>query len=312
MARTFISSFTLLLLVLALAGAAHAQAGPPFITDDPDTPGNKHWEINLGWIGDRNPYEGNYQVPDFDINYGLGDRIQLKYEVPIAIHELRGGYDNAGVYTPPSAATVDVGLGESLLGIKWRFYEHKPKAAPPPKEAEAEGEAPEANFSIGTYPQLSLNNPTSSVSRNVVPPGPQFLLPLESNARIGPIRVDGEIGYWFTNQHVPQSWIRGLVIGHEFSKKMEAYLELHDQQDANTVGGAHKQRETTLGAGGRQSLNRENTFLLMLMAGRSFQRVVSGNGQPSWIAYVGVQILLGPKEKNNQVEQKIPDESGKK
>jgi len=40
--------------------------------------------------------------------------------------------------------------------------------------------------------------------------------------------------------------------------------------------------------------------------------VASGNGQPSWIAYVGVQILLGPKEKNNQVEQKIPDESGKK
>ena len=29
----------------------HAQGGPPFITDDPGTPGNQHWEVNLGWIG---------------------------------------------------------------------------------------------------------------------------------------------------------------------------------------------------------------------------------------------------------------------
>jgi hypothetical protein len=114
-------------LFLALT-TAHllAQAGPPFRSDDPETPGNKHWEINLGWIGDRNPYEGYYSVPVFDINYGLGDRVQLKYELPVAIHELRGGLDNAGEFTPPSQAHVDIGLGESLLGIKWRFYQHLP------------------------------------------------------------------------------------------------------------------------------------------------------------------------------------------
>ena len=73
-----------------LTAAAHAQGGPPFRTDDPETPGNRHWEINFGWIGDRNPASGAYQVPVFDINYGLGDRIQLKYELPIAIEEIRG------------------------------------------------------------------------------------------------------------------------------------------------------------------------------------------------------------------------------
>ena len=66
-------------LIFGFLGAviAHAQGGPPFRTDDPDTPGNHHWEINYGFIGDRNPGTGAYQVPDFDINYGLGDRIQL-------------------------------------------------------------------------------------------------------------------------------------------------------------------------------------------------------------------------------------------
>jgi hypothetical protein len=49
--------FRLFLLIIPAAGALrlHAQGGPPFITDDPGTPGNKHWEINLGWIADHSP-----------------------------------------------------------------------------------------------------------------------------------------------------------------------------------------------------------------------------------------------------------------
>jgi hypothetical protein len=65
------------------------RAGRRFAPTIPNPPGNQHWEINFGWIGDRNPAAGAYQVPDFDINYGLGDRLQLKYELPIAIEEAR-------------------------------------------------------------------------------------------------------------------------------------------------------------------------------------------------------------------------------
>src|ERR1700728_4500185 len=76
-------SGVLLAVVLSalFAIAALGRGAPPFRTDDPETPGNQHWEINFGWIGDRNPEAGAYQVPDFDINYGLGERIQLKYEI---------------------------------------------------------------------------------------------------------------------------------------------------------------------------------------------------------------------------------------
>ena len=286
--------FALGLLVLAFASfarRAQAQAGPPFLTDDPETPGNKHWEINAGWIADRNPGDSYYQVPDFDFNYGWGDRIQLKYELPIAVHTDQNN-------------TTAAGLGESLLGVKWRFYEHKRADAKP-------GDDKAVNFSFGTYPQLSLNNPTSAVRRNVVLAGPQFLLPLEANARIGWLRVDGEFGYWFTNKHVPQSWIRGMIAGHEFTEKTELYGEIFDQQDANRVSGAPKQRLSTLGLGGRHALNHDNSILLLFMGGRSFQTVTRTNGQPSWIAYVGVQFLLGPKEENHQVEKKLPDEDQK-
>ena len=34
--------------VTVFSRSALAQGGPPFISDDPDTPGNHHWEVNMG------------------------------------------------------------------------------------------------------------------------------------------------------------------------------------------------------------------------------------------------------------------------
>ncbi len=283
-----------LLMVFGMVPVVWAQAGPPFRTDDPETPGSKHWEINIGFLGDRSLADGDYEVPDLDLNYGLGNRIQLKYELPIAIHEDRAGglvhatSGQGGAAANSQTGRVVGGLGESLLGVKYRFYEHKAASSAD------EPDAPEPNFSVSTYPQLSLNNPTRAVPRQVVAAGPQFLLPLEVNARLGPIRVDGEVGYWFTNRHVPQAWIRGMILGHEFTPATELYLEVYDQQDANRIDGQAKEREATLGAGGRHALNRRKSLLALFMAGRSFQGVSSTSVQPTWLAYFGIQMLFSP------------------
>ena len=283
--------------LVSLCSVACAQAGPPFKTDDPETPGNKHWEINFGWMGERSAGEGEYSLPDVDLNYGLGDRIQLKFELPIVLHEVRQLPGSSGRGESATQARLDLGAGESLLGVKWRFYQHFSR---PSGQAAFDGEQLGPKFSVSAYPQLSLNNPTSSVEREVVTTGPQLLLPLEANARIGPIRIDGEVGYWFTNRKVPQSWIRGMIIGHEFTSRTEAYVEIYDQQDATRVNGAPKARQATTGLGGRHAVDRKHSILLLLMGGRSFQEVAPGNLQPSWIAYVGVQFLLGPSETSDK------------
>lgn len=59
--------FLLVLAALLSAGAARAQGGPPFIMDDPGTPGNRHWEINLGWIANHNPGQSSCEIPDVDL-----------------------------------------------------------------------------------------------------------------------------------------------------------------------------------------------------------------------------------------------------
>ena len=137
----------LLFAPFALAAPARAQGGPPFITDDPGTPGNHHWEINFGWIANHNPGQSYYEIPDVDLNYGWGDRIQLKYELSLA------------AATDPNNST-GVGLGESYPGIKWRYFEYHRPGQPKTDE--------NLLFSLGTYPQVMINNPTSSVRRGIV------------------------------------------------------------------------------------------------------------------------------------------------
>src|ERR1700677_2696263 len=50
MARRIYSVLSLCLVagLPLVSGAARAQAGPPFLTNDPGTPGNANWEINVG------------------------------------------------------------------------------------------------------------------------------------------------------------------------------------------------------------------------------------------------------------------------
>jgi len=276
----------LLCLILAalarFSSSALAQGGPPFRSDDPDTPGNKRWEINTLLLGDRGPSEGAYSVPNIDINYGIGSRIQLKYEVPLSIRQ-----------TPGSSSQVAAGLGNSLLGVKWRFYAHHPKSGDA-----GQINKKESTFGISIYPQLLLNNPTSSVRRDVAEPGPQFLLPVEANAKIGAIRISGEFGYWFTNKNVPSSWIRGVIVGHEFRNQTELDFELYDQAATRAASDEPKTRESTLGVGFRSPMVRNGSVWFMGMAGRSLVAATPTNGQPSWIASVGFQILTGKKRRS--------------
>jgi hypothetical protein len=258
-----------------------AQGGPPFRSDDPDTPGNRHWEINLGFLGERSPFAGSYETPNIDINYGLGNRIQLKYEVPLSMQETRGEQTH-----------LAAGLGNSLLGVKYRFYQRHSRT-----HTQDDGER-EIKFSLSTYPQLLLNHPTRSVERGIVESAPQFLLPLEASATYGWLRMSAEAGYWFTSKDVPNSLLFGGVIGHEFRKDTELYLELYDQHDVRVASGAEKLRETTVGLGGRVPIVPGHWLRLIGMGGHGLISATPTNGQPTWIAYVGLQFLSDKRRRH--------------
>src|SRR5438270_9237421 len=111
-----------------------AQAGPPLLTDDPETPGNNKWEINIAAIILQRRTERLWSTPLLDINYGLGERIQLKAEIPWMVLQSRSGGQN------------QTGPGSANVGVKWRFLDRK-----------------RHGFAMSTYPQLEFRTSAASV-----------------------------------------------------------------------------------------------------------------------------------------------------
>jgi hypothetical protein len=253
---------TLFFALLVILGPAYAlaQGGPPYYTNDPGTPGHLNWEINLGYMPFFYQGQSVSHVPDLDINFGVGERIQLTYE-------------NAWLRVQNPSTKTQYGLGQSNPGVKWRFYD-----------------AGEGGLSVSIFPQLFLNNPNDAVRRGITPASETFLLPVEFSKKLGPVDVDLEVGYQFVHK-AHDGWITGLVVGHDVTAKLEVDAEFYSQ------GPFHlPDAQPTFDFGGRYKIH--SPVILLFMAGRSFE--TASNKQPYFVGYFGLQFLLPPKSYNRE------------
>jgi hypothetical protein len=242
-------------LMVCASSPAFAQGGPPYYTNDPGTPGDLNWEINLGYMPFLYSDQSVSHTPDVDINFGVGERIQLTYENAwLRVHN-------------PSSAT-EYGVGQSNPGVKWRFYD-----------------AGESGLSVSLFPQFFLNNPNDAVHRGITPASESFLLPFEFSKKLGPLDVDYELGYQFVHKG-PDGWITGLVIGHDFTPKLEGDMELYGQGTFHPT-----ENQPTIDFGARYKIR--PSLILLLMAGRSLEPARSN--QAYFLGYFGMQFLLSSK-----------------
>lgn len=242
--------FVTLLLVLLVAEPAFA--GPPLLTDDPDTPGDKNWEINVAFTLDKRQSEATFETPLLDLNYGIGDNIQLKYEVPFLIQHEEG----TGTQT---------GLGNSLVGVKWRFLDEK-----------------KYGVNISTYPQLEFNPPTTSAARGLVAEGTNLLLPVEISKKFGEVWLNGELGYTI-RQNSDNDWFYGLSTGFEIQENLTFMGEIH-----GGVTKEFKREEVVFNVGTQWDFTKK--YGLLASAGRSLSRVISN--EPNLLLYLGLQMRL--------------------
>jgi hypothetical protein len=196
-------AFTLLVCagaasLLAGSGSALAQGGPPLVTDDPDTPGNGKWEINLAGLGART-HDGRWIVslPDADINYGWGKRIQLKVDVP-------------WTFVREPGESLKSGLGFVNVGVKWRFVDEE-----------------EHGFAMSTYPQYLSSGSSSSKNRGITSAEKDFFLPVEISGNAGEWDLDAEVGSNFV-QHGDSEWVVGGIVGHACGEGRECLFEIHE------------------------------------------------------------------------------------
>lgn len=105
-ARIIFALLGVFLVHLCSGSPLKAQGGPPFFTNDPGTPGSRNWEINLAYEPFLYDQQSTAHVPDVDINYGLGERIQLTFE-NAWLREKEGGV---------AGSAAKYGLGQDQFG----------------------------------------------------------------------------------------------------------------------------------------------------------------------------------------------------
>jgi hypothetical protein len=183
-------------IALCVPTGVLAQGGPPMITDDPGTPGNGNWEINLAVTRRHGDFGSEYELPLLDVNYGLGDHVQLKYEVPFVWIRDREGGSRSGV-------------GNPLFGLKVRFVDSGPRG-----------------WQVSTYPQVQTHSfASSSERRGLAENRTALFLPFEFARPMGAFSTNFEVGREFRSR-APDKWAGGFVLGHEWKSRVEGLAEV--------------------------------------------------------------------------------------
>ena len=213
------------LAIWLLFAAYFSQAGPPFVTDDPETPPPGGWEINVPFILERTPGKTEMETPLFDLNYGLPD-IQLKLEFPIEIVN----EDSNG---------TQVGPGDSLIGVKWRFFNNE-----------------DSQVQLGTYPQVLA--PTGNHSRGLGDGHAAFVLPFLAQKSWEEWTLYGNIGYWWQGAHEQRDYFyAGAVVEREINERLELGVELFGNSPKEHDG----RSEVAFNVGGTWKLTRHVNLL---------------------------------------------------
>lgn len=187
-------------VALALAWAAPALAGPPYITDDPDPTEPGHWEVYAfsdGLFAKRD-YDG---TAGFDLNYGPVADVQLTATLPLDV-------------TSPSRPHI--ARGEVEVGVKWRFFEDDKRG-----------------LSLAMFPRMIL--PTSRDGGRA-----SLLLPLWVGWKNERWAVFGGGGYHLrSGASTRDSLVEALAVTRALSEKLTFGGEIaHEGADARDGEGA--------------------------------------------------------------------------
>ena len=203
-----IFTFTLFIAV----HSAEAQGGPPMLTDDSDVPGNGNWENNfaISFEGGRENYQLSF--PSFDLNYGLGDRIQLKCEMP---------------WVKEHGDALASKFDHITLGLKYQFLDE-----------DSDG------VSMSMYPQPIISfNPEDHSKKNEF----GIFLPVAANKQFFHTGVNIQIGYQVLGTQ--KQWVIGLVIDHAIGEYLLPLAELHTTIGREAIAGANSEEEVFFRAG---------------------------------------------------------------
>jgi hypothetical protein len=237
---------------------------PPLEVDDPATPGCNRWEINIVVGGDITRSQANWELPLLDINYGIGDNIQLKYELPYLNSVSQGSSASA--------------IGESRAGIKYMFFEDE-----------------RTEMLLAVYPQLSfVQSNSTAVIAGLANPGSIVTLPVLMAMKIGNtargnINLTANLAYNISNKADTANFLSASVgIGTPILDNVAIMGELTTEQAVAPIFDDARAQLIRAGLGVMTTINRQ--FMLFGAVGHS---LITSDTQDHTYALAGIRLLAG-------------------
>jgi hypothetical protein len=194
------------LAAVLLLDASGAWAGPPFVTDDPEPVDLGHWEVYAFSDGaiDRGVATG--MGPAIEVNYGAAPNLQLHVIADLA-------------YDDPSGGASRLGVGDTELGVKYRFID-------PGKD--------DWWPQVAVFPLIEL--PSGDAKRNLGAGYTEAFLPVWVQKDFGKWTTYGGGGYWINPGPGNRNyWFAGWLIQRQVTDKLALGGELF-HQTSNMVG----------------------------------------------------------------------------
>jgi hypothetical protein len=207
-----VTRFRLALGLALLVVPATANAGPPFLTDDPEPTDVKHWELYAPLFeaeGSGRDFEGSFGT---EINYGAAPDVQLTLGLPTAVSHDASGWR--------------WGSGDIEASVKYRFYHDEA-----------------AGVQIAAFPGMTLPTASHGLGAGKV----TAFLPVWAQKDSGAWSVFGGGGYAVNAGSGNRDyWTGGIALTRQLTERILVGAEV-DRQGPDTVGG---RSSTKLGLGG--------------------------------------------------------------
>ncbi len=227
---------------LSCATALAARAGPPFLTDDPVPVDYQHWEVYAFSTATGVAGDTSGTLPGVELNYGALPELQLHLIAPLA-------------FDAPSGSGTKFGMGDTELGVKYRFLTE-----------DEDGWRPQ----IGIFPQVEL--PTANEKRGLGTGETEFFLPVWIQKSFGAWTTDAGGGYWRNpGAGNKDYWFAGWLVQRQVTDALALGGELF-HQTADTEGGSDS---TGFNLGAVYDLS-EN-YHLLVSAGRGLENATKTN-----------------------------------
>jgi hypothetical protein len=249
--------------------AGRAQAGPPYVTDDPEPVPYQHFEFYNLSVGTAIRGDTQGEGPAWEYNYGLIPNGQVHIIAPMT-------------FDSPAGVASQFGYGDTELGFKYRLIDENKSDWRP---------------MLGVYPLVEL--PTGDVDRGLGAGYVRAYFPLWIQKSFGEWTTYGGGGYWINHGDGTADrdyWFFGWLLQRQVTKQLAIGGEIFHQTSTVAFGATnpvYTQPTTGFNIGAIYDFDDDHHLLVSVGAG--LQNASTTNEFSWYVAYqiTGAGVFLG-------------------